>query len=478
MLWRPEQRKTRSGAVFSPFWPESTAALRSTTFDFAPLLRDSIQREGNPEDYERLPGLDEPPLLDQAGVDDLPLLDGSSIDECWPPAVPPPPAPPSPPPPKRVRLDSVPGRNHHRHLKRRRVRDSDFDASGHLIKQSTLLAQVATSKSRALSAALDATTLPAAAGGYTAKTGDKRGSKKRRSLTEVLALGFKLVEWNGFDSQPIVDARGRIVAVLAGQPRDETYAAAAAAAYSSLTKERASAHFPASLSKQPRGPFPALNVGLTYGKGQRVPSRLATGIHSALLQRLIGDPNIKRMAAYASAAFSLWAPKVYRYYKEHADTLHHRLPHLSRNFKRSVFSCAAFNFGPDVWTFKHRDVMNVPFGWCAVQALGRFNARKGGHLVLWDFKLVIEFPAGATILLPSATVAHSNIPVQAGDERASFTQYTAGGLIRYVDNGFCTEAELLERDPVAYEKMWADKEARWEMGIGLFSTIDELLEPL
>ncbi|KAJ7140227.1 hypothetical protein C8R43DRAFT_1089222 [Mycena crocata] len=231
------------------------------------------------------------------------------------------------------------------------------------------------------------------------------------------------------DSRPILDAQGRIVAVLAGQPRDATYAAAAAAAYSSLARERGAANFPASLSKQPRGPFPAL-----------------------------------------SPAFSLWAPKVYRYYKEHTDALHHHLPHLARNFQRSVFSCAAFNFGPDVWTFKHRDVMNLPFGWCAVQALGRFNARKGGHLVLWDFKLVIEFPAGATILLPSATVAHSNVPVQASDERASFTQYTPGGLIRY--------AELLERDPVAYERMWADKETRWEMGIGLLSTIDELLEPL
>jgi hypothetical protein len=34
---------------------------------------------------------------------------------------------------------------------------------------------------------------------------------------------------------------------------------------------------------------------------------------------------------------------------------------------------------------------------CAVQSLGPFNAAKVGHLVLWDLKIVVEFPAGALI---------------------------------------------------------------------------------
>ncbi|KAJ7124030.1 hypothetical protein C8R43DRAFT_899244, partial [Mycena crocata] len=277
---------------------------------------------------------------------------------------------------------------------------------------------------------------------------------------------------------PIVDSKSRIVAVLAGQPRDPTYAADATAAYHAILDERKRAQFSAKASTHRRGPFPALNVGLSYGKGQRIPGYLRNGHHAALLQRLIGNPSIRRMACFASAAFSLWAPKVFQYYKEHDAALRQHLPHLPRNFDRSVFACAAFNFGPDVWTFKHRDVLNLPFGWCAVQALGRFDHRMGGHLVLWDLKLVIEFPHGATILLPSATVEHSNIPVQPGDERASFTQYTAGGLMRYVDNGFRTESELREEDEAAYEQMWKDKEARWEMGVGLFSTVDELLQPI
>jgi hypothetical protein len=151
------------------------------------------------------------------------------------------------------------------------------------------------------------------------------------------------------------------------------------------------------------------------------------------------------------------------------------MPHLRRNFINSPFPAAAFNFGPNVWTFKHRDRLNCPFGWCAIQALGHFDPKVGGHLILWDLKMVIEFPPGALILIPSATIMHSNIPVQQGDRRVSFTQFCPGGLFRYVDNGFRTETELATEDPTAYALMVEMKKSRWKMGLGLFSTLDSLL---
>jgi hypothetical protein len=118
--------------------------------------------------------------------------------------------------------------------------------------------------------------------------------------------------------------------------------------------------------------------------------------------------------------------------------------------------------------------MNCPFGWCAIQALGHFNPRAGGHLVLWDLKLVVEFPPGALILIPSATIEHSNIPVQRGDSRCSFTQYCAGGLFRYVDNGFRTQAQLAKEDPIALAQVLEAKKTRWRMGLELFSSLDDL----
>ncbi|KAF8187321.1 hypothetical protein K438DRAFT_1435907, partial [Mycena galopus ATCC 62051] len=51
-------------------------------------------------------------------------------------------------------------------------------------------------------------------------------------------------------------------------------------------------------------------------------------------------------------------------------------------------------------------------------------------LIFWDCKLILEFPPAANILIPSAAIFYSNIPIAAGQHRYSFTQYTAGGLFR------------------------------------------------
>ena len=50
--------------------------------------------------------------------------------------------------------------------------------------------------------------------------------------------------------------------------------------------------------------------------------------------------------------------------------------------------------------------------------------------------LVIEFPPGSTILLPSAILAHSNVVISSNERHYSFTQYTAGALFRWVEWGF------------------------------------------
>lgn len=178
---------------------------------------------------------------------------------------------------------------------------------------------------------------------------------------------------------------------------------------------------------------------------------------------------------WRAGAFQLWAPKLYHYYREHMHAVEAKTGEV-RNFPGSVFASASMNFGPRVRSYKHRDSLNLPFGWCAILALGRFDPKVGGHLILWDLKLVIEFPPGSTILLPSATLTHSNTSVCEGELRLSFTQYSAGGIFRWVDNGFQTEQELLKSDKGAYEKAMEGKAGRWSMGLGLFSTLDELLE--
>lgn len=115
---------------------------------------------------------------------------------------------------------------------------------------------------------------------------------------------------------------------------------------------------------------------------------------------------------------------------------------------------------------------------CAITALGNFDHTLGGHLILWDLKLVIEFPAGATILLPSATLRHSNIAVQDGETRYSFSQYAAGGLFRWVDQGMqCTKAFWASLSDDEWEAEMAKSEARWREGVKLFSKLTSLQQP-
>ncbi|KAF9059925.1 hypothetical protein BDP27DRAFT_1166051, partial [Rhodocollybia butyracea] len=69
----------------------------------------------------------------------------------------------------------------------------------------------------------------------------------------------------------------------------------------------------------------------------------------------------------------------------------------------------------------HRDQLNWAFGRCTITALGPFNARRSAELILWELRLVIDFPRAATILLPSAVITHSNTLIHSDDSRSSFT---------------------------------------------------------
>ncbi|KAJ7698010.1 hypothetical protein B0H17DRAFT_1006854 [Mycena rosella] len=393
-----------------------------------------------------------------------------------------------PPPPKRARTafdDMCTGKKplkmSRSHVRRKKLRTATVQRDGHAPSTSTFNDHVRPALDNPLQTTLDATRLPAAHGGYAARVesaDEMWGSKKRHPLPELLGLGFQLVRWNGYDSRPIVDVFGRIITVLVGQPHLASWDAEVASAYQHISAESAVAAFCRDLCKHRRGGFVAQNVGIYYGQGAKFPTRLRTGMYEPMLDRLLGNPAVARMATFASAAFALWAPRLHQYYCEHANKLHDHYPHLRRNFPRSVFSCAAFNFGPSVWTVRHRDVLNVPFGWCAVQSGGEFDATQGGHLVLWDLKLMIEFPAGALILLPSATIAHSNIPIAPGQTRISFTHYTAGGLMRFVDNRFRTNAEVEAEDPEEFARLATLKDTWWEMGLKLLSMVNEILESL
>ncbi len=197
------------------------------------------------------------------------------------------------------------------------------------------------------------------------------------------------------------------------------------------------------------------------------------------LDALVGHPSFQRFAGFASSVFHTWAPKLHRHYAENLDEILDRYPALRRNFSNSVWAAVAFNFGPRTCSKSHRDFANLPYGWCAITALGSYDYTRGGHLVLWDLGLVIEFPPGSTILIPSAAVAHSNTPIGTHESRTSFAQFTAGGLFRWREHGFQTDEEYFKGKTVEeLAAIEAENEARCKMGLSLFSTFKEIEQEL
>jgi len=72
-------------------------------------------------------------------------------------------------------------------------------------------------------------------------------------------------------------------------------------------------------------------------------------------------------------------------------------------------------------------------------------------------------------------VVHSNTPIQDGETRYSFTQYCAGGLFRFIANGFRTDKAFLAK---ATASQLAEREMarsrRWQDGLAMFPKLSEL----
>ncbi|KAJ3717530.1 hypothetical protein C8R42DRAFT_587033, partial [Lentinula raphanica] len=270
----------------------------------------------------------------------------------------------------------------------------------------------------------------------------------------------------------VLDAEKRVVLSAVGQPNDPTYRQDAETMADLMLEVGSTTDWTKAELNSRRGKFASASCGWSYGKGQPRPMRLG-GERQELMEEFIKNKCVRRIAAYQSATFGLWFPKAYGEYQRRNKQLKEKIPEFDGNIEGSVFSCCTANFGPDTWTYIHRDTRNAP-GSCAITAGGPFDPTKGGQLIIWDLRLIFDFPPASTILLPSALFRHSNIPVQKGDKRVSFTQYTAGGIHGWLEYGGRTEESFAFEDPDAYDRMLKERPGRWQKALDVFSTIDEL----
>ncbi|THU86731.1 hypothetical protein K435DRAFT_822065 [Dendrothele bispora CBS 962.96] len=286
-----------------------------------------------------------------------------------------------------------------------------------------------------------------------------------------------LYNWDGKSCCPILDSQDRVVAVLAGQPRGSNWEGLMSEAANRIARDRDRIHFTDKQLNNGRGKFPAISVGVSYGGGRRQPGNVAQSSAAVLtlLTSLLALQGFLSLSDFANVIFQAYAPQTYGHYWDCLQSLWKWNPRLRRQFKKSAFASCTINFGPFTVCRPHTDRHNLSFGWCSITALGTFNPDKGGHLILWDLGLIIRFPPGSTILIPSALLTHSNVPIQENETRYSFVQYSAAGLFRWVYNGFKSDADFeATATPAQSAKREEDRQNRWKSGVGMFSKWSDL----
>lgn len=189
------------------------------------------------------------------------------------------------------------------------------------------------------------------------------------------------------------------------------------------------------------------------------------------LQLLLGSFN-----KIFSAGFQLYSNRCYQHMKTTMDKLKAHCPSLKRTYDDSfgVYPCWSFNLGKQTACCPHTDHLNLAQGWCSISPVGSFDPKEGGHIILWNLKLVADFPAGATVLIPSALITHSNTAVKPYETRYSIVQYAAGGLFRWVENGFMSDIDWQQRaseNDIKQRK--EERENRWRQASSMFMKLSE-----
>ncbi|KAI0653542.1 hypothetical protein C8Q70DRAFT_1048383 [Cubamyces menziesii] len=261
----------------------------------------------------------------------------------------------------------------------------------------------------------------------------------------------------------MADSNNVVLGVLAGRPRGVEWDNLVQEVTEVLHKARRQCGMDGHHHTHRRGTYASVHAGISMG-----------GDKQRVIDNLLADKRVSRILNFANSAFQVFAPKLHQYYKATLDRICESDPTLKRNSPGNSFAAATFNLGPQTFTRPHLDHLNLPWGWCAITALGAFNHTRCGQVVLWNLKKIIEFPCAATIFILSAVAEHSNLALDSGEERLSITQYTAGALFRWVESG---NRLLRDLDKAMRADMETNGRARWETGIAMLSTTLDLLMP-
>ncbi|KAJ7876996.1 hypothetical protein B0H13DRAFT_1893464 [Mycena leptocephala] len=169
-----------------------------------------------------------------------------------------------------------------------------------------------------------------------------------------------------------------------------------------------------------RGNYAQLTGGNSHGSGQFEPGELVNGaINAAIFASLISNIAFIRLAGFATGLFANWAPNLFDFYWT---------------------TCGCFTSGTSTLNGPSSMGSSPPVPLISDPAHAHRPSRLRQSRI---WLLIWSFPPGVRSS-PSAAIFHSNIPIASHERRFSFTQYTAGGLFRWVEHDFQTEESYFE----------------------------------
>ncbi|TFY52389.1 hypothetical protein EVJ58_g10047 [Rhodofomes roseus] len=253
------------------------------------------------------------------------------------------------------------------------------------------------------------------------------GQHKETTLESLIEQGFDYMEWDGMTAVPILNHEG--IALLAGHPADAMWHKVT----DDLINDLKALERDFKLEKKHNQTAQPQSAFLQHPSHRQLHSLQSLAALRAIWQFLHGD-----LGPLSAQQHARHPPDV-------ACPVPDLVPNVPPGNGPPTWAGKTVNTSAQsrpVVTVPHRVYANLAWGWCLIVALGDFDPKKGGQLVPWDLKLVINFPSGSSILIPSSLLLHSNTVIQDGEDRRSITCYSAGALHRWVDQGMQTKVKF------------------------------------
>ncbi|KIK50040.1 hypothetical protein GYMLUDRAFT_253326 [Collybiopsis luxurians FD-317 M1] len=275
---------------------------------------------------------------------------------------------------------------------------------------------------------------------------------KHLARNEILAK-LMYYDWDATYDLVICDREGRGLVYCLANPRDPQWLAYIHPELCRiLEKARLNGKFTAKQMYHRRGDFVAQTIGYSHGGGQTSPSNTKHRQRDGqVLETLLSNDAVQRVSG-------LNTKQMTRLYEP-------RTPPSAR-ISPTPYS------PPPPSTLVLKPLLPTTLAMeTTVQEVAPSPAQdtKGGELVLWDLGIAIRFPPGSSIIILSAILRHSNLPIQPGEKRYSITQYSAGALFRFVANGMKNDKDFLpSATPEQVDEYIRERRTRWENSLKKF----------